>query len=667
MPKISVIIPIYNVEKYLKECLDSIVNQTFKDIEIICVDDGSTDESFKILQGYAQKDERIKVIQQENLGPAVARNKAIKLAKGEYLSFVDSDDYVDLSFLEKLYSASDDGYCDVVATVNVKLVDENLNQKFMNIYTKSKELNFVERANMFIKTGVSWNKIYKTSFIKKNNIYYQEINSPGEDLYFTVFTLLLANKVKVINDVSYYYRQFSTSRSKELKDEKAYKIIDFCRIIDERISKLNVNLLKKIYWKKKFKKRREVEFLNYYSNLHKDKKAEFRKFLKEAYPKEQIKEPIKDLVVSLTSYPARINYVHETIESIMLQTIEPEKIILVLAEEDFPNKEKDLPKTLLKLLCRGLEIIWSSDLKSYKKLIPTLQKYPDKVIVTADDDLIYPADWLKKLYKAYLKKPNMVHCHRAHWVTFDKKKEMVNYKNWFWEISDVPPSYNNFLTGGAGTLYPPKCFYKDIEREDIYKELCPTADDIWFWAMCVLNGVKINVIKNNISILRYVDGTQGNGLFKINIDGEQNDKQLKKVMEYYPELLKKLDKKEYRNIKRYQILIKNWFINKKLKKILKNQESKMLLWGASLFIEEFIKVNQIENPNILGIIDKNSNRWGSKIAGYKILSPEQIKDVNVEKILLTVKNSNELIYSDLKLFVEQNYPNLELLPNIFNE
>ena len=93
----------------------------------------------------------------------------------------------------------------------------------------------------------------------------------------------------------------------------------------------------------------------------------------------------------------------------------------------------------------------------------------------------------------------------------------------------------------------------------------------------------------------------------------------------------------------------------------------MLLWGASLFIEEFIKVNQIENPNILGIIDKNSNRWGSKIAGYKILSPEQIKDVNVEKILLTVKNSNELIYSDLKLFVEQNYPNLELLPNIFNE
>lgn len=102
--KVSVIVPVYNVEKYLRECLNSLVNQTLKEIEIICINDGSEDSSLEILNEYASKDSRFVIINQENSGQSVARNKGLDVAKGEYIGFVDSDDWVDLNFFENLYS-----------------------------------------------------------------------------------------------------------------------------------------------------------------------------------------------------------------------------------------------------------------------------------------------------------------------------------------------------------------------------------------------------------------------------------------------------------------------------------------------------------------------------------------------------------------------------------
>ena len=103
MTKVSIIVPVYNVEKYLERCLDSLINQTLTNIEIVCINDGSTDNSGKILDDYAAKDNRIKVIHQNNAGQAVARNNGLKIANGNYINFVDSDDWVDLDFIEKLY------------------------------------------------------------------------------------------------------------------------------------------------------------------------------------------------------------------------------------------------------------------------------------------------------------------------------------------------------------------------------------------------------------------------------------------------------------------------------------------------------------------------------------------------------------------------------------
>ncbi len=275
------------------------------------------------------------------------------------------------------------------------------------------------------------------------------------------------------------------------------------------------------------------------------------------------------VIVSLTSYPARIATVNQTIESILAQTIKADKVILWLAPEQFPNKEKDLPQQLLDLIPRGLTIDWYHDIKSYKKLIPTLIKYPNDIIITTDDDLIYDKEWLEKLYMSYLKYPNDINCHRARRIVFDRKHNIKRYNEWKFISSDSNTSYVNFFTGAGGILYPQNCFHKDILNEEKFTKLCPTADDIWFWTMAVLNGKKIRVVRNNILSLKYIPGTQGNSLWSTNKQGA-NDVQMQNMLIEYPQLMPMLQeaaketkvediKNEYKNYTFLEIIfsIKN--------------------------------------------------------------------------------------------------------------
>ena len=134
MTKISVIIPVYNVEKYLKECLNSVINQTLKDLEIICVNDGSIDNSLKIMKEYALKDPRIKILSQKNQGVSEARNFGIKNATGEYVAFLDADDCVSLDFYEKLYTKAKETNSDIV--VSEYMYRFNKNSKKKKIFLK---------------------------------------------------------------------------------------------------------------------------------------------------------------------------------------------------------------------------------------------------------------------------------------------------------------------------------------------------------------------------------------------------------------------------------------------------------------------------------------------------------------------------------------------------
>ena len=215
MIKISIIIPVYNVEKYLQECLDSILNQTFGDYEIICVDDGSTDSSNNILEEYKKKDPRFIVVHQDNQGAAAARNKGIELAKGEYIQFLDSDDYFEPDMLEKLYSAAIKNNADMVVC-SARKVDENRNiiesgNPLWPINIDKVSFDTVIspkdcRDNIFsLFCVVPWNKLYKKSLITNNCLKFQSLSS-SNDVGFGHISRICVERIVIIKDELINYR-----------------------------------------------------------------------------------------------------------------------------------------------------------------------------------------------------------------------------------------------------------------------------------------------------------------------------------------------------------------------------------------------------------------------------------------------------------------------------
>ncbi len=213
MPKVSVIIPVYNVEKYLRETLDCLVNQTLSDIEIICVDDGSTDSSLSILNEYAAKDSRIKVLEQQNKFAGVARNNGLKIATGEYVIFLDSDDVFDKTMLEKMVERAEKTDSDItVCRCQLLMMKDNSIQPcefcIENKYLPEKEVfSSSEISKDILRTfnGWPWDKLYKRDFILKHGLEFQDLRH-SNDTYFVMMSLLLAEKITVLDDVLVNYR-----------------------------------------------------------------------------------------------------------------------------------------------------------------------------------------------------------------------------------------------------------------------------------------------------------------------------------------------------------------------------------------------------------------------------------------------------------------------------
>ena len=208
-----------------------------------------------------------------------------------------------------------------------------------------------------------------------------------------------------------------------------------------------------------------------------------------------------NLIVSLTSYPERIKTIYKTINTLLTQTTKPDKLILWLADTQFPNFEKDLPRELLNLKELGLEIRWCEDLKSYKKLVPALKEFPDDIIVTADDDILYDSDWLEDLYKSYLENNNFLITNRARLLELKNQEIRIIPRAIVEEIEFIKPSFLNQFYGGAGCLYPPHCLNSDVYDSNKFLKLLPTNDDVYFWAMAVLNKTKILVTEGKNSDL----------------------------------------------------------------------------------------------------------------------------------------------------------------------
>lgn len=211
MAKVSVIVPVYNVEKYLKRCLDSLINQTLSDIDIICINDGSKDSSLQILEQYAQKDSRIVIYNQENSGLSVARNTGLEHASGEYIGFVDSDDWVDLDFYEKLYNSAKNNNADIAVADFIRehpnKKPKRLKLKEENIYTTPEDKFMICKVH---REGCVWNKIYRTEFIHSINLKFVP-KMYYEDRDFTIRSLYFSKKL--VTTPNTYYRYFVNPKS----------------------------------------------------------------------------------------------------------------------------------------------------------------------------------------------------------------------------------------------------------------------------------------------------------------------------------------------------------------------------------------------------------------------------------------------------------------------
>ena len=203
IPKVSIIVPVYNTEKYLNECIDNLKNQTLSNIEMIFVDDGSWDNSLNILNDQAQKDRRIKVIHQENQGAALARQTGIDAAKGEYIKFVDSDDILERNACELCYKKAKNNDADIVLH-NIYIFTKDCRWQ-NDRYNGTEEKVITEQT--FNPLCVSlWAHLYKTDFIRKNDINFRNICSMGEDVYFNKVSYPTAKKIVTIPDYLYSYR-----------------------------------------------------------------------------------------------------------------------------------------------------------------------------------------------------------------------------------------------------------------------------------------------------------------------------------------------------------------------------------------------------------------------------------------------------------------------------
>ena len=206
MIKVSLIIPIYNVEKYLAGCLESLVNQSLKELEFICINDGSTDKSLEILNRYAAQDKRFIIISQENLGQGIARNKGLEVARGEYIGFVDSDDWVEPNTFEILYNKAKELDLDIVeCNYYDEFEDGRAERKWQTRLTTNKVFNWHNNKQyLFTHPIATWNKLFKAELIKNHNLKFSSGKS-GEDQYFTISSRLFAKRALWLNDLLYYY------------------------------------------------------------------------------------------------------------------------------------------------------------------------------------------------------------------------------------------------------------------------------------------------------------------------------------------------------------------------------------------------------------------------------------------------------------------------------
>lgn len=244
MPKISVIIPVFNVEEYLSNCLDSILNQSFKDIEIICVNDGSSDNSLQILNQYAANDSRVIVVNKDNEGSGVARNVGLSIAKGEYVFFVDGDDWLEKNIFEPMLEKAVSDKTDILIFGGLSYYGETgkcggyscdkLPKKYLNRVFSANDV----KKDIFKFPSTAWTKLYRREFLTDNYIKFQNIKAGQDQLPF-FHSMITAERISVLPLNLYCYRKNRKGAVTAVKKKKNFSPIFVFYAIEELLETTN--------------------------------------------------------------------------------------------------------------------------------------------------------------------------------------------------------------------------------------------------------------------------------------------------------------------------------------------------------------------------------------------------------------------------------------------
>lgn len=287
MLRFSVIVPVYNIEKYLPSCIDSVISQSFHDYELILIDDGSTDSSGLICDSYAQKDKRIKVIHKSNSGPSEARNKGIEIAAGKYIIFLDGDDQLSDGALKVINDSIEDNIDifffthNLLADNEIRLSKIKYDKENIKIKNMSDKLDLIFLQNNINNWSI-WNKVYLTQFIKENN-FLHDINAYGcEDFDWVLKTIFCCNYVKAFNKPIINYR---IDNYASITHTKHYKRLDnFLNYIikwNTALDSINIDEKDKQKIKEVFS-RQYVSIIGYYCLFDKSEKRKIRNKIKQS-------------------------------------------------------------------------------------------------------------------------------------------------------------------------------------------------------------------------------------------------------------------------------------------------------------------------------------------------------------------------------------------------
>jgi len=242
----------------------------------------------------------------------------------------------------------------------------------------------------------------------------------------------------------------------------------------------------------------------------------------------QRKTPI---VITLTTYPKRYDVVHLTLESLLDQTMKPDQIVLWISSEE--GNDSIMPEKILRLKQRGVTIKYvEGNIRSYKKLIYALEEYSNALLITVDDDTIYPVDFVKNIYKIHTAYPDCIIANRCTYMSMNENGDIKPYMEWS-ENREINPSFNQFPTGVGGILYPPKSLHKEVFNKEAFMDICPSADDVWFKAMGVMNNTQTYFTGMGEESLITIKKAQKDSLWKVNVVENKNDIQIQQVFEKY--------------------------------------------------------------------------------------------------------------------------------------